>query len=141
MVSFVTASKPFADWISLSWKEIVDADPSEYKHKNSKAFYVNVNGKNACNLCRALLQTRVNQLNRKWGVAIQEIARWEQRDKHAKEDTEMKKYIPVIHQAVIGITCDRCQYFYSAATSEFDVCITILHSCGFGSVWQDGQTI
>lgn len=53
----------------------------------------------------------------------------------------MKKYIPVMHQAIVGITCDRCQSFYSAETSEFDACITIQHSCGFRTVWQDGQTV
>lgn len=58
-----------------------------------------------------------------------------------KVGMEMKKYIPVMHQIVVGITCDRCQSFYSAETSEFDAFITIPHSCRFGSAWQDGQAI
>lgn len=78
-VSFVTASKEFADWVTQFWKAIAEGSPTEYKHGFSDAYYVNVYGKNARNLCRALMSMNVHRLNRKWDVAIAEIERWEKR--------------------------------------------------------------
>ncbi len=80
MVGFVSASKPFADWVSLSWKAIVGADPSEYKHKSRKAYYVNVYGRNARNLCRELFKLQVHRLDRKWDIALHEVERWDALD-------------------------------------------------------------
>lgn len=84
MVSFVSASKPFSDWVAEIWKDVVGAEPSKYKHKTSKAYYVSVYGKNARNLCRELFKVQVHLLNRKWDVAIHEISRWEHRDTRDK---------------------------------------------------------
>ena len=78
-VSFVTASKDLADWVVQFWNEIVEGRPSEYKHGYSDAYYINVYGKNARDLCRALMSMNVHRLSRKWDVAIAEIERWEKR--------------------------------------------------------------
>ncbi|MFY0676703.1 MAG: LAGLIDADG family homing endonuclease [Neptuniibacter sp.] len=43
-VSFVTASKGFADWVVQFWSGFVKGTPSEYKHGFSDAYYVNVYG-------------------------------------------------------------------------------------------------
>ncbi|MFY0676704.1 MAG: hypothetical protein JXR18_05405 [Neptuniibacter sp.] len=53
----------------------------------------------------------------------------------------MKITTKVIHEAVTGITCDRCKKSYRAETQTFDSFVSIQHNCGYGSVWQDGETI
>lgn len=53
----------------------------------------------------------------------------------------MKTTTKVIHEAITGITCDLCKKSYSADTQSFDSFVSIQHNCGYGSFWQDGQTI
>ena len=76
VVSFVTASKPFSEWVAQVWGQLSGGEPTEYTHKTSEAYYINLYGKNARNLCRELLKVNVHRLNRKWGIAEQEIERW-----------------------------------------------------------------
>ena len=81
LVSFVTASKPFAEWIAQLWVQLSGGEPAEYTHKTSNAYYVSLYGKNARNLCRELFKVNVHRLDRKWDIAEHEIERWNTSDK------------------------------------------------------------
>ena len=80
LVSFVTASKPFAEWVTQVWGQLSGGEPAEYTHKTSKAYYVSLYGENARNLCRELMKVNVHRLNRKWDIAEKEIQRWDALD-------------------------------------------------------------
>lgn len=53
----------------------------------------------------------------------------------------MKNTIHEIQEVVSEIVCDRCQKSVEASAPDFDSYTTIRHTCGYGSVWKDGQTI
>lgn len=80
LVSFVSASKPFVNWVGQFWEQLIQNTPSYHVHTSGKAYYVNLHGKNARNLCRNLFKVEVHRMNRKWDIVKTELDRWSEID-------------------------------------------------------------
>ncbi|WP_417533665.1 hypothetical protein [Marinobacterium stanieri] len=75
-IEVVTASIDLCDWLIKSWRQISNASPSHYIHRDGNAHYVSFYGENARKLCSVLLKIDVHKLDRKWDIAKREIERF-----------------------------------------------------------------
>lgn len=77
MISLVSASLPYIEWIQQIWRGYCGAEGNIYKHKTLNAYYLSLFGQNARLVSHKLMQVGVHRLERKWDVAKSEILKFQ----------------------------------------------------------------